>query len=184
MNIKEKVSVIALSIIEILVGILLLTSPMGLTSWIIVIAGIILTATGILKIVGYFSVSAEEAILQKSLAFGILAVLLGLCCMFRSEWFIALFPLLTTLYGILILINGVIKVQWTADMIRIKKRRWGWMALSAAVTVMCAIIILWHPFVAIAALWMFIGITMIVEAVIDIIAVIFIQKNKSEEENV
>lgn len=182
MDIKEKLSVIVLSIVEIIAGILLLTSPVGLTAWIIVIAGFILAAAGVLKIIGYFRVPAEEAVLQRSLAFGILAVLLGVCCMFRSEWFIALFPLLTTLYGIMVLISGVVKVQWTADMIRLEKRRWGWMALSAVVTVICAIIILRHPFAAAATLWMFIGITMIIEAVIDIIAVIFIRKDKKEEE--
>lgn len=178
MNIRDKFSVATLSIIEILVGLLLLISPVGLTEWIIVIAGFILMGTGILKIISYFRTPAEEAILQRSLTFGILSVLLGLWCMFRSQWFIALFPLLTTLYGILILINGVAKVQWTADMLRLKKRRWGWMALSAVVTVVCAVVILRHPFAATATLWRFIGITMVVEAVIDIIAVIFIQKNR------
>lgn len=177
MNIKEKFSVVALSIIEIMAGILLLISPVGLTAWIIVIAGFILTVTGILKIIGYFRVSAEEAILHSSLIFGILSVLLGFWCMFRSEWFIALFPLLTTLYGILILISGVVKVQWTADMIRLKKGHWQWMALSAVVTVVCAVVILRHPFAATATLWMFIGITMIIEAVIDIIAVIFMRRS-------
>ena len=181
MNIREKFSVAVLSIIEILVGILLLTSPMGFTAWIIVMTGFILMVSGVLKIVGYFRAPAEEAVFQRNLTSGILSVLLGLWCMFRSEWFIALFPLLTTLYGILILVNGVVKVQWAADMIRLKKRRWGWMALSAAVTVVCAVVVLRHPFAATATLWMFIGITMIVEAVIDIIAIIFIQKNKTGE---
>lgn len=184
MNIKERFSVIALSVIEILVGILLLTSPIRFTVWIIVIAGIILTLTGIIKIIGYFRSSAEEAILQKSLSFGILAVLLGLWCIFRSEWFIALFPLLTTLYGVMVLISGVTKLQWTADMIRLKRRHWGWMALSSTITLVCAVIILQHPFAATATLWMFIGITMIVEAVFDIIAVVFIQKDKTKEDSI
>ena len=48
-------------------------------------------------------------------------------------------------------------------------------------TVVCAVVVLRHPFAATATLWMFIGITMIVEAVIDIIAIIFIQKNKTGE---
>ena len=122
---------------------------------------------------------AAEASLRKSLALGILAVLAGLWCMLRSGWFIALFPLLTTLYGLFVLISGVTKVQWVADMIRLKRRRWGWMALSAAITIICAVVILRHPFSA-ATLWMFIGLTMIVEAVIDIISAIFIQERKED----
>lgn len=180
MNVKQKLSVTALSITEILIGILLLINPVGLTTWIIIIAGVILTLTGIVKIISYFRLPAEEAALRKSLAFGILAVLAGLWCMLRSGWFIALFPLLTTLYGLIVLISGVTKVQWAADMIRLKKRRWGWMALSAAITIICAVIILRHPFAAAATLWMFIGLTMIVEAVIDIISAIFIRERKED----
>lgn len=100
--------------------------------------------------------------------------------MFQSNWFIALFPLLTTLYGVIVLISGVTKVQWLADMIRLKKRRWGWMALSAAITIICAVIILRHPFTAAATLWMFIGLTMIVEAVIDILSAVFVREHKED----
>ena len=78
------------------------------------------------------------------------------------------------------LISGVTKVQWAADMIRLKRRRWGWMALSAAITIICAVVILRHPFAAAATLWMFIGLTMIVEAVIDIISAIFIRERKED----
>lgn len=181
MNVREKLSVAALSIMEILIGILLLINPMGLTTLIIIIAGIVLTLTGIVNIISYFRLPAEEVVLQKSLIFGILAVLAGVWCMFRSNWFIALFPLLTTLYGLIVLINGVTKVQWSADMIRLKKRRWGWMALSAAVTIICAVIILRNPFTATATLWMFIGLTMIAEAVIDILSAIFIREHTEDD---
>ena len=104
----------------------------------------------------------------------------GLWCIFRSNWFIALFPLLTTLYGLIVLISGIIKVQWLADIIRLKKRRWGWMALSSAVTIICAVVILRRPFTATATLWILIGLTMIVEAVIDVISTIFIQERKED----
>lgn len=180
MNIKEKFPVIVLSITEILIGILLLINPVGFTTWIIIIVGAILTLIGIIKIIGYFRLPAGEAALRKSLTFGILAVLAGLWCIFQSDWFIALFPLLTTMYGLIVLISGITKVQWSVDMIRLKKRRWGWMALSAALTIICAVIILRHPFTATATLWIFIGFTMIVEAVIDIISVIFIRERKED----
>lgn len=174
---RERLSIIFLSIAEILVGILLLTDPVKLTTWIIMALGIIMIVIGVINIIQYFRTPVPEAALKKSLAVGILAVLFGLWCAFRREWFIALFPLLTTLYGIGILVNGVTKLQWTADMFRMKIKRWGWMAFSAAFTIACAAVILAHPFSTTAALWMFIGITMIVEAVIDIVAAIFKKSN-------
>ena len=128
---KERLSIIFLSIAEILVGILLLVNPVGFTSWIIIAFGIVLVFVGLISVIQYFRTPAPEAALKKSLVIGILAILLGLWCVLKNEWFIALFPLLTTLYGIVILVEGVTKVQWTADMLRLKTGRWGWMALSA-----------------------------------------------------
>ena len=59
MNIRQKLSVTALGTVEILTGILLLINPVGLTTWIIIIAGIILTLIGIFKIIAYFRLPAE-----------------------------------------------------------------------------------------------------------------------------
>ena len=47
------------------------------------------------------------------------------------------------------------------------------MGLSAALTIVCAVIILYNPFSSTAVLWTFIAITLIVEAVVDVIATIF-----------
>lgn len=176
---KERLTIIFLSIVEILVGILLLADPVGLTKWIVIVLGVVLILAGIISVVQYFRTPAGEAAIKKSLALGILSILFGLWCVTKNEWFTALFPLLTTLYGVAILVSGVTKIQWTADMLRLKTGRWGWMALSAAVTVICGGIILAHPFSSTVALWIFIGITMIVEAVIDIVAAIF-QKQKKD----
>lgn len=175
---KERLSIIFLSIAEILLGVLLLINPVGLTTWIIMAFGIVLVLIGAINIVQYFRTSAAEAAMKKSLAIGILAVMFGLWCVIKNEWFVALFPLLTTLYGIVTLVSGVTKIQWTADMLRLKIGHWGWMAFSAAVTIICAVIILAHPFSTTAALWIFIGITMIAEAVIDIVAAIFKKQDK------
>lgn len=170
---RERLSIIFLSIAEILVGILLLTNPVGLTKWIIMVLGIVLVLLGVFQVIQYFRMPAVEAAMKKSLAIGILLVMFGMWCVIKNEWFIALFPVMTTLYGIATLINGITKIQWTADMLRLKTGHWGWMAFSAVVTLICSGVILAHPFSTVAALWMFIGITMIMEAVIDIVAAIF-----------
>lgn len=170
---KEKLSIILASIAEILVGILLLVDPIGLTIWIVRALGVVFVVAGVISVIQYFRQPAVEALLKKSLAAGILAVIFGLWCITQGEWFLSIFPLLTTLYGIAILVSGAVKIQWTTDMIRLKRGPWIWMALSAAVTMICSFVILANPFASAAALWIFIGITMIVEAVIDIVAAFF-----------
>ena len=174
---RDRLSITFLSIAEILIGILLLVNPVGFTTWIIMMLGIALVLVGIINVIQYFRTPPIEAALKKSLATGVLAILVGLWCILRNDWIIGLFTLLTTLYGIIILISGVTKVQWTADMLRLKASHWGWMAVSAAITLLCAVIILANPFSTTAALWMFIGITMIVQAVIDIVAAVLKKEN-------
>ena len=46
----------------------------------------------------------------------------GLFCMFRSGWFIAAFPVLTMLYGVATLVTAFGKLQWTADLLRLKHK--------------------------------------------------------------
>lgn len=157
-------------IFEILVGILLLIDPVGFTSGIIVAFGIVLAVIGAISLFRYFREDAETASQESGLAKGIIFVIFGLFCAFKSEWFIVTFPLLTVLYGILTLVSGVSKVQWAVDMLRAKQKYWFVEVISAVLTIICAILILTNPFTSTAFLWTFIGVSMIVEAVVDVIA--------------
>ena len=157
-------------IFEIMVGILLLIDPVGFRSGIIVVFGIVLAVIGAISLFRYFREDAETASQESGLAKGIIFAIFGLFCAFKSEWFMVTFPLLTVLYGILTLVSGVSKVQWAVDMLRAKQKYWFVEVISAVLTIICAILILTNPFTSTAFLWTFIGVSMIVEAVVDVIA--------------
>lgn len=157
-------------IFEVLTGILLLINPVGFTSAIIVIFGIVIAIIGSRSLFRYFHTDPEMAARESGLAKGLIYVIFGLFCVFKSEWFIITFPLLTVLYGILALISGVSKVQWAVDMLRTKQKYWYIEVIGAALTLIFAVLILANPFATTAVLWTFIGITMIVEAVVDVLA--------------
>ena len=157
-------------IFEILVGILLLIDPVGFTSGIIVVFGVVLAVIGVASLFRYFRNDAETAAQESGLAKGLIFAIFGLFCALKSEWFIITFPLLTVLYGILTLISGVSKVQWAVDMLRAKQKYWFVEVIGALLTLTCSILILTNPFTSTAFLWTFIGVSMIVEAVVDVIA--------------
>ena len=171
-SLKENLNGVALCLFELVVGVLLLISPVRFTAGIITVAGVVLMILGLMDVVRYFRTSPDEAVLGHLLSKGILSLLLGIFCVWKTEWFIATFPVLTILYGILILVAGISKIQLTVDMLRRKNRKWFWAAISAAVSIVCAIVILQSPFTSTAVLWMFTGISLIVEAVLDIVALI------------
>lgn len=181
-TLKRNFGSLAVSLAELIVGILLLINPVGFTSAIIIACGIALTVFGIGKIIKYFRTEPEQAALSRFLATGLVALLGGGFCTFNSQWFVMTFPVLTLVYGAVILVTGLTKLQWTVDIIRTKRKRWFLSAISAAASILCGAVIVANPFGATEVLWMFIGISLIVEAAFDIIAAIFGNKEIPAEE--
>ena len=179
---KRNLSSMATSLVELIIGILLLINPIGFTSGIIIAFGIVLMIMGISKTIQYFRTEPEEAAVSQILVKGLLMLLAGAFCAFNSHWFIATFPVLTLVYGVVILITGITKVQWTIDIIRMKRSKWFWVAISAAISIVCGVVIITSPFSTTAVLWMFIGISLIVEAVFDMIGSIFGNREKMTDE--
>ena len=127
---------------EILIGVLLLIDPVGFTSAVLMILGIALMILGAWKTVSYFRTSPEAAAQNGGLVVGIVCVLLGAFCVFRWEWFLVTFPVLTVVYGVITLINGINKVQWAVDLLRLKQRFWFVSLIGAALTLVFGILIL------------------------------------------
>ena len=171
--IKRSLSGIAMSLAELLIGILLLVNPVGFSAAVIIIFGVVLMLLGLGSTIRYFRTDPEEAAASQLLAKGLAVFLAGSLCAFQTHWFLEVFPALTVLYGVVILLTGLTKLQWTVDIIRMKRSGWIWAAVGAFVTVLCGGVILANPFQTVVALWVFIGVSLIVEAVIDIVSAFY-----------
>ena len=169
---KEKAGSILLCVFEAVVGILLLLDPIAFTTGIIVSFGVVLLLMGIGSAVGYSRMDALAGAASRGLLKGLVLIAAGAFCVFRSYWFIMTFPVLSVIYGVSILIAGLGKIQWTFDMLRMKRKKWFLAAISAAISIVCAILVLDNPFASSAILWMFTGISLIVEAVFDVVSLI------------
>ncbi|MBE5770140.1 MAG: hypothetical protein E7336_02075 [Clostridiales bacterium] len=159
-------------LIEIAAGVILLLRPVGFTALIIIAAGILLALRGLADIIHYFHSTPSAAEKEQKLARGLIALLLGLFAALQSGWIVATFPVITALYGVAILIAGLYKIQFAADMLRQKKPGWQWAALSAGLAIIFAVIILLNPFSTTLFLWTFTAIGLIAEAIIDLILII------------
>ncbi len=167
---------------EMIVGILLLVDPVGFTSKIIAGVGAVLLLFGLWNVIKYFREIPEVAARNSRLANGLLYLLIGAFCTMKAEWIILKFPVLTVLYGVFSLLIGICKVQWAADMLRAKLKYWYAPAIGAAITLVFAVLILINPFTSTQFLWIFIAITLIVEAAIDIFTAIVGRKKMDEPE--
>lgn len=179
---KENRNGIVISLFEIFVGILLLVNPVGFTSGVVIGTGILLCVYGLISVFKYFGTPIEEAILRQDLSKGLLAILGGLFCIFKSEWFAIAFPVLTILYGIFMIVSGIGKAQWAMDLLRLR-RKCGMPAISAILSIVFGFIILQSPFETTEILWMFTGITMIIEAVLDVVSLVYVGKDMKASAN-
>lgn len=179
---KVLLSRLVMCICEIVVGVLLLINPIGFTTGIVIIAGIVFSVMGVLSILGYFRAEPEDAQKGQGLAKGLCGILCGLFCILRSEWFIVTFPIMAMMYGVIILITGIVRIQWAVDLLRMKSSQWYYAAVGALLAVIFSCVILCNPFETTVFLWKFVAISLFIEAVADLVFLVFVQQGSVSRE--
>lgn len=169
---------VLLCLVELVIGVLLLVDPHNLIATILLGLGIVLILLALSSGVRYFRTEAAVAAAGQGLMTAFLALGGGIFCIVKNDA-IAKFDLLTTLFGLAILVVGLGKVQRAVDRVRLKLA-WIVAAASAALTVAFAIILLTGAFGI--DFWTFAGIALLVEAACDIADLIFAAVVKKKKE--
>ncbi len=168
---KGRTGSIVLCAIEIIVGILLFINPVGFTSSIIIGAGVLMVLAGIACGVRYFLSKPESGMMRQLLFKALVLGMAGIVCITKYGWFLTAFPLLTVLYAGWMLVVAAMKTQQMADMLRMKTGRWYMPGIAAALAAVLGLIILVNPFGAVNAVWMFVAISLIAEAVVELVGI-------------
>ena len=173
---------IIMSLCETVLGILLFINPLGFTATIIKAVGILLMLAGIVSAVRYFRTDPAEAHLEQGLAKALCALAAGAFCFFKTEWFVVTFRIVTILYGLAILFTGIIRIQWTVDMLRMKTGRWYLPGLGALLSLIFGALIVLNPFALTEFLWTFVAVSVIVNAIIDLCVALFAHSERERPE--
>lgn len=182
-KITEKILGVGVCLAEALVGILLLVNPVTFTTVIIQTAGIVVLAGGIISTVRYFMTDPVEAAKRQLLFKGLASVVIGGFLFFNSAWLLVAFPALGVLYGLAVFLGGLAKAQWAMDRLRMKRHNWLLGAIGALVSVICGLVIMANPFTSTSVLWIFAGVSLLVEALCDLIAVFYKGRDAAETED-
>ena len=180
---NQTINGVVFFLLEILIGILLLINPIGFTSSIIITTGAVLAVVGIINVIKYFRSDVIEGAAGQLLTKGMLSIAGGCFCIFKAGWFISVFPVIIVIYGIGILISGLSKVQLMADMIRMKNNKWFLAAISALISIVCAVVIFCNPNATTVFLWTFTGISLIVGAVMDAVT-LFVRRQMEKKDEI
>ena len=174
--IKQNGSAIVAGLVELLIGILLFVDPVGFTSGILMAVGVILLICGMVCLIRYFRTEPVQAALEQNFSKGLLMILLGGVLALWTQQIIDLF-LFAHLYGVAILIIGIVKLQQSVDLLRLKTRYWFLAGVNALLAIVFAAIILSDP----PVLWQLAAISLIVEAVLDVVVLIMTRQKGAEE---
>ena len=175
---KNNIGSLLMIFFLIIVGILLLINPVGFTMGIIKAAGVLLILLGILDIVRYFRTPAPEAAKGQNLYSGLVSLALGCFCVFRAEWFVAVFPVLAVVYGILQVLLGLRYMQRAVDALRLHIPLWYLRCINAVISILFGMIIITNPAMTMLSIWVFTGLTMIIEGVFEAVALFLTGKKE------
>jgi len=159
-------------------GVVLIMFPQMSMIAVCYLAGAMLIAYGIFKIIGYFSKDLYCLAFQFDFAFGLLTMVVGVIMIVRAE---KIMPILVFILGIVILADSVFKIQTSLDARRFGLEAW-WMILVMAVAagVLGTLLIL-NPFGSAVAITIALGITLVLEGILNLCVVIYTVKIINKE---
>ncbi len=151
-------------LIEIIVGVLLLLDPQSFISYILIIAGAFIAVTGVISLIKYFVAKPEESE-KGGLTGALVSLSIGAFLIIKNNIATAWITIITVIFGAAILYTGYQKLEKAVEKMR-SKQYFLVSLISALVTILFAVLIIFV--IPDKAIWLFIGIALIVEAAIDL----------------
>ena len=166
---------IGLSIVLMLAGIFMILSPNTSGNIICRGVGAVLCIWGVVRLVAYFR--NNEILGSFGLVQGVALAGFGLYILIRPG-IIEVF--LTTVFAIIIIVDGILKLQYALDFRKLDAGGWWIEAVCAAVMIILGIVVLFNPFATVAAVMLFIGVVFVFEGAWDLASILYISKIAKE----
>lgn len=164
-----KVGYLVISAALCILGVLLIVYPTISAKALCYILGGVLTVYGIIKMVGYFSKDLYRLAFQYDLASGALITALGVIMLAIPDGVISVTH---TVIGILILADGLFKIQIAIDAKRFGVSRWWLIAAAAILTGVVGLLLILHPFAGAAAAMILMGVGLLTEGILNLSVVL------------
>jgi len=171
MNMKaEKRAYILLSLIQLVLGAYLIAQPQQSFSVICYLIGGVMIVYGVIKLIGYFTWDMYQLAYQHDFAMGVLFVVIGCLLIFRWEQLMRLFP---TIIGLLVLIDGVFKIQTALDARRFGLSKWWLILILAIASGVAGFILLLYPIDVGLILMQLVGLNLMIDGGLNLWVVVY-----------
>lgn len=153
-----------------ILGILLMLFPGIPAMALCYVLGTILIVYGAVKIVGYFSKDLYRLAFQYDLAFGVLLAVVGLLMVFDA---LRVISFLSIVLGVLILADGLFKIQMSLDAKVFGIRKW-WVILAFAVLAgTLGLLLILYPIRSAGFIMILFGMALLAEGVLGIFVTLY-----------
>ena len=159
-----KTGYIIMSLLLCILGIVLIVHPEVSIKALCILIGVLLICYGIFKIIGYLSKDLFRLAFQYDLAFGLLVAVIGFIMVLHP---IHMIMLVNFALGIIILADGLFKVQIAIDSKRFGIRKWWLITILAVVAGIFGILLIIEPFESSKQLMIILGISLLVEGFLN-----------------
>ena len=158
----------------VLVGAMFLIAPKTSTRIICYALGAGAAIWGIIRIVSYFAAEkGGELVSSYGFVQGTALLAVGVIIIIKPSF---LTDILTIVFGIIMLVDGILKIQYAMDLGRAKRGNWIWVLAVGILVVIVSIIILINPFKDNLAwvLMRILGISLIADGLLDIAVINYV----------
>ena len=169
-----KPGMLVFSVLYILLGLLLLLAPQAVADVFCIALGLLVVLCGLQSLYGYFkkdngSIRAAVSLLLSlpTIALGMWALLCTVQSAMTFEW------LLPLLFGLMLLVDGVVRAQSSFALAKRKGQKWWLLLLFSIVSVALGVLLVLHPFDAAVSAVMLCGILLIVEGALNLGCILY-----------
>ena len=176
--IKElKKNMILLAVFYLILGIILVLFPEGSGYAICYLIGGLTIIYGIFHLVLYQRTKSPFVTYRYDLVQGIIGLAIGIYVMIVPEILIETLPVVL---GVVVMIDSIVKIQNAWDLKRMGYDRWWLVMIGALVTLAFGLLMVFYPFTVYLSVIVFVGISLIVNGVSDLITIFILNKKVKE----
>lgn len=165
-----KCGYILISVLLCILGLMIIIFPSISGNVICYILGGLMTVYGIIKLVGYFSKDLYRLAFQYDLAFGCLTMFIGIIMLAHPE---GVMSFIFALIGIIILADGLFKIQMSLDAKGFGIESWWLILLFAVITGIFGLLLLLCPLWSMKVLMVFLGIALLADGLLTLFVALY-----------
>lgn len=160
------------ALLYIIFGLVLCIWPEKSRHFVFILLGICLLLYGIIHIVRFFNDKSSATFFEFNLVSGLTSAILGIFLFFRPNFPDTLIPFA---FGITLIVNGLIKLQYALLMKSNHFVNWKWLLIFALILVAVGLMLILFPLALSNLVTIFVGIAFIFAGISDIVSYFQVQ---------